>query len=252
MTEDLVILPTYNERENIAPLVEAIFTHSPSVHVVIVDDASPDGTGAVAESLAKVDARVHIIHRTGKLGLGSAYIAGFRYGLTGPYQYFVHMDADLSHNPRDIPHLLARARTGSDLVIGSRLLPDSRREKRRIHRRLLSRIGNLYARGLLDLHVRDLTTGFRCVRRRVLEAVNLDALHSDGYLFLIQTAYLFSRQGFQLEEVPIVFVDRRFGKSKFCFKDAAKTIGFVWHLWRDQDSAKSKMARPLRGSGDGI
>jgi len=234
MAEVLVILPTYNERDSIPSLVEGIFAHSPSAHVVIVDDGSPDGTGDVADTLAGADKRTHVIHRPGKLGLGSAWAAGFRYGLTRSYEYFVQMDADLSHDPSDLPRLLARAQKGTDFVIGSRLTPGSRTEKRKLHRRALSHIGNAYARSLLNVPAYDLTTGYRCLRRKTLEMLNLDALQASGYLFLIETAYLLSRQGCSIEEVPILFVDRKFGKSKFVATEAAKTIGFVWRLRRMQ------------------
>jgi len=232
MAEILVILPTYNERESIPSLVEGIFTHAASAHVVIVDDASPDGTGDVADRLAGADKRIHVLHRPGKLGLGSAWAAGFRHGLVQSYQYFVQMDADLSHDPSDLPRLLDCARKGTDLVIGSRLAPGSRTENRKLHRRVLSYIGNGYARTLLNTQAYDLTTGYRCLRRKALETLNLDGLQASGYLFLIETAYLLSRQGCSVEEVPILFVDRKFGKSKFAATEAAKTIGFVWRLRR--------------------
>lgn len=232
MAEVLVILPTYNERDSIPLLVKGIFAHCPSAHVVIVDDASPDGTGEVADKLAGADNRIHVIHRQGKLGLGSAWAAGFHYGLRRSYEFFIQMDADLSHDPSDLPRLLACAQKGTDVVIGSRLAPGSRTERRKLYRRALSHIGNAYARSVLNMTAYDLTTGYRCLRRKAVETLNLDALQPSGYLFLIETAYLLSRRGCSIEEVPILFVDRKFGNSKFAAGEAARTISFVWKLRR--------------------
>ena len=212
-----VCLPTYEERENLEPLVRAlvpIFAELESgSRVLVIDDASPDGTGEEAERLAAEHDFVEVLHRPRKEGLGPAYLAGFRVALAAGSEFVVEMDADFSHDPRDIPHLLA-ATAGADLAVGSRYVPGGGIRNWGPVRRSISRAGSLYARGLLGVPVRDLTSGFKCFRREVLEAIALDRISSVGYAFQIETVYRAVRAGFRVVEVPIVFADRTRGGSK--------------------------------------
>jgi glycosyltransferase involved in cell wall biosynthesis len=210
----LVIVPTYNERENIGSLVMELRRLAGDVHVLIVDDHSPDGTGALADALAAADAGVAVLHRAGKLGLGTAYISGFQYGLGRDYQYLCTMDADFSHNPASLPALLDKAATGYDLVVGSRYVPGGRVAGWPPLRKLISYVANLLAHWFLGIATRDCTAGFRCYRRAVLETVDLSAVFSTGYSFLIETAFLCQEAGFRIGEVPITFVNRTQGASK--------------------------------------
>ena len=210
----LVILPTYNEKENIEDLVLGIRNLANDFQVLVVDDNSPDGTGQIAENLVREDDGIHVLHRSGKLGLGSAYKAGFAFGLERDYQYLCTMDADLSHNPRILPQLVARASTGSDVVIGSRYIPGGQVEGSALLRRLISRIANVLAHVLLGIQANDCTAGFRCYKRTVLETLDFDSIFSNGYSFLIETAFRCQEAGFQISEVPITFINRRKGHSK--------------------------------------
>lgn len=209
----LVIIPTYNERENLIPLVGCLLELHPALDVLIVDDASPDGTGALADALAQQTGRVHVIHRSGKQGLGTAYVTGFRFALAHDYDLVVEMDADFSHRPSDLPRLLEAA-ARADVVIGSRYVPGGQAVDWSLLRRCISRGGSLWARLVLGLPVHDATSGFKCFRRRALEVLDLDAIRSNGYAFQVEVNYLCYRRGFRIREVPIVFVDRRVGKSK--------------------------------------
>lgn len=211
----LVILPTYNERENLARLVPAVLAVARDLDVLIVDDASPDGTGALAEQLAAASGRVAVLHRSGKLGLASAYIAGFRYGLARGYEHLIEMDADCSHRPADLPRLLAPVRAGrADLVLGSRWVPGGGTLRWPWHRRLISRGGSLYARAVLGLPLRDLTGGFKVFHQRVLRTINLATLRATGYGFQVELTYRAWRAGFRVRELPIVFAERAGGVSK--------------------------------------
>jgi dolichol-phosphate mannosyltransferase len=210
----LIVIPTYNERDNIQALVRSALEQLPRAHILIVDDASPDGTGEIADGLRDADPRIRVIHRPGKLGLGTAYIAGFRYGLARDYSYMIEMDADFSHDPKYLPRLLERAEDGADLVLGSRYIDGGGVENWGILRRFVSQGGSLYARSILGVKIRDLTGGFKCFRRRVLETLDLAAIRSEGYSFQIEMTYRAIREGFIVDEVPIVFVDRRVGQSK--------------------------------------
>jgi dolichol-phosphate mannosyltransferase len=209
----LVIIPTYNERENIEPIVTRLRESVPSAHVLVVDDASPDGTGAVADDLAAADARVQVLHRAGKAGLGAAYIAGFDWGLQAGYDVLVEMDADGSHAPEQLPRLLA-ALAGADLVLGSRWVPGGAVVDWPRSREAISRGGNLYARLALGVRVRDITGGFRAFRREVLERVDYAGVASQGYCFQVDLAWRALRAGFRVVEVPISFADRERGESK--------------------------------------
>ena len=210
----LMIVPTYNEKENIARLVGRLRALSGDVHVLVVDDNSPDGTGAIADGLAGADGGVFVLHRAGKLGLGTAYKAGFAFGLERGYSYLCTMDADFSHSPESLPHLLAKAAEGYDLVVGSRYVPGGAVEGWPPSRKVLSYGANRLAHLLLGVAIRDCTAGFRCYRRRVLETVDLDAIFSSGYSFLIEMAFHVQRAGFRCGEVPITFVNRTEGDSK--------------------------------------
>ncbi len=210
----LVILPTYNECENIQRLVGQIRSQPGDIHVLIVDDNSPDGTGRLADDMAAADPGVHVLHRAGKLGLGTAYKAGFGHGLQGGYRYLCTMDADFSHDPASLPALLNKAASGYDLVVGSRYVAGGRVVGSTATRKLVSYGANWLARVVLGVAVQDCTAGFRCYRRRVIETINLDAIFSSGYSFLIETAYVCQRAGFRIGETPITFTNRTQGASK--------------------------------------
>lgn len=212
----LVIVPTYNERDNIATVFERLFAASArdSVHLLVVDDASPDGTAAVVESFTANDDAVDLMRRGAKLGLGSAYLAGFRWGLERHYDIFLEMDADLSHDPADVPRLIAALDGGADLAIGSRYVLGGRIENWSGTRRLLSRAGNVYARMWLRFDVADATGGFRAYRRSALEGIELETIRSEGYAFQIEMAHRIHRAGGRIVEVPITFVERAAGASK--------------------------------------
>ena len=209
-----LILPTYNEAENLERMVEAVRERLPaSRRVLIVDDNSPDGTGEIADRLASAHSDVAVLHRERKLGLGPAYIAGFRRALAEGAELIIEMDADFSHDPAYLPQLL-RAVEDADLVIGSRYVPGGGVTEWGALRRLISRGGSAYSRAALGIDVRDLTGGFKCFRRRVLEAIDLDAINARGYAFQVETTYRAIQAGFRVLEVPIVFRDRREGSSK--------------------------------------
>ena len=209
----LIIIPTYNERENLPLLVDAIFGLQPDVHLLVVDDGSPDGTGDLADGLAERDERVHVVHRSGKLGLGTAYIKGFKWALERGYDFIFEMDADFSHQPKYIGDFLMAAK-GADLILGTRYIRGGGTEGWGPMRQLISRGGNLYARAVLWLPFKDLTGGFKCFRREVLEAIDLDAVKSEGYAFQIELTYRVYKAGFRIKEVPIIFPDRTRGDSK--------------------------------------
>ena len=230
MNEALIIIPTYNESENLKSLADQVLTALPSADLLIVDDNSPDGTGQLADELAAHNPRVHVLHRSGKLGLGTAYIAGFRYALSKGYEHIFEMDADFSHDPVYLPALLGAAKDGAGVVIGSRRVPGGGTENWGLSRQLISAGGSLYARTILGLGVRDLTSGFKCFRREVLAAIDLDAVHSNGYSFQIEMTYRAVRKGFSVAEVPIIFIDRRAGQSKMSSKIFAEAMGMVWRL----------------------
>jgi dolichol-phosphate mannosyltransferase len=225
----LVCIPTYNERENLPSLVEELLDTAP-VDVLVIDDNSPDGTGSVADLLARKNpSRVSVLHRAGKLGLGTAYIAGFRAGLERGYRRLLEMDADFSHQPRSVPSLL-QAAEAFDLVLGSRYVDGGGVVNWGIGRQLLSRGGSLYARSVLDLPIRDLTSGFKCFRREVLEAVDLATVRTVGYAFQIELTLRAVRLGFRVHEVPIVFYERAEGRSKMSRAIVAEAVTAVWKM----------------------
>jgi dolichol-phosphate mannosyltransferase len=209
----LVIIPTYNERENLPLIVRRVHAAQPDVHILVVDDGSPDGTGDLADRLAAADPQVQVMHRSRKQGLGAAYVAGFRWGLERGYDVLVEMDADGSHQPEQLPDLLA-ALCSADLVLGSRWVPGGHVVNWPLSRRLLSRGGNTYVRLMLGFGVRDATGGFRAFRRQTLEALTLEDVNSAGYCFQVDLAWRAVRRGFTVTEVPIGFVERELGTSK--------------------------------------
>jgi len=218
-----VCLPTYNERENLEPMLRALGeVLSAEDRILVIDDASPDGTGAVADRLAAELGFVEVLHRDRKDGLGRAYVAGFRVALERGADLVLEMDCDFSHDPADVPRLIAAA-AGADLVIGSRYVPGGGTANWGILRRLISRGGSLYTR-LLLMPVRDATAGFKCYRRDVLERLDLDAISARGYMFQIETTYRTRRAGFRVVEVPVRFVDRRVGQSKMSKAIVAEAI----------------------------
>jgi len=209
----LVIVPTYNERDNVESIIERIVESVPDANVLIVDDGSPDGTGKIANELAATNTRVHVLHRTAKAGLGAAYIAGFGWGLERDYDVLVEMDADGSHAPEQLPLLLA-ALGGADLVLGSRWVSGGTVVNWPKSRELISRSGNLYTRVALGISLRDATGGYRAYRRAVLEGIDYRDVASQGYCFQVDLAWRASRAGFRVVEVPITFADRERGESK--------------------------------------
>lgn len=224
-----VVIPTYNERENIAELIQRILEMS-RFRVLVVDDNSPDGTAAVVAKLAADEPRVGLLLRPEKRGLGSAYVAGFRRALAEGAAFICEMDADFSHDPSYLPQLLAAAETSYDLALGSRYVPGGGTTDWGIIRQLISRGGNLYARAILGLPVMDATGGFRCYRRRVLETINLDDIQSNGYAFQIELVYRTMRAGFRIGELPIIFPDRRVGRSKMSRRIVLEALINVWRL----------------------
>jgi dolichol-phosphate mannosyltransferase len=207
-----VCLPTYNEAENLEKMVRALGPHS--VDVLVIDDGSPDGTGEIADRLAGELDYVSVLHRTRKEGIGRAYIAGFEHVLAGDSELILEMDCDFSHDPADVPRLIAACEAGADLALGSRYVPGGGTRNWGLVRRIISWGGSFYARMLLGVGIRDLTGGFKCFRRHVLETLDLQAIESKGYAFQIETTYRVVRKGFRVEEIPIVFVDRTEGTSK--------------------------------------
>jgi dolichol-phosphate mannosyltransferase len=207
-----VCLPTYNERENIERMLRAL--EPLGVRVLVIDDNSPDGTGEIADRLAAELEFVSVLHRARKEGLGPAYLAGFRRALDDGAELVLEMDCDFSHDPSDVPRLIDACVSGADLALGSRYVPGGGTENWGLLRRIVSWGGSFYARTLLGARIRDLTGGFKCYRRHVLEAIDLDAIHSKGYAFQIEGTYRTLRKGFRVVEVPILFVDRAHGQSK--------------------------------------
>jgi dolichol-phosphate mannosyltransferase len=212
MRDATICLPTYNERENLESMLRALAAHD--VNVLVVDDNSPDGTGEIADRLAGELDFVSVLHRERKEGLGPAYLAGFRRALADGAEYVLEMDCDFSHNPADVPRLIDACRQGADLALGSRYIPGGGTDNWGLGRRIVSWGGSFYARVLLGVRIRDLTGGFKCYRRRVLETIDLDGIHSKGYAFQIEGTYRTLRKGFRVVEVPIRFVDRTEGTSK--------------------------------------
>jgi dolichol-phosphate mannosyltransferase len=226
----LVIVPTYNERDNLPILIDAVFAVLDKAHVLVVDDASPDGTGDVVDEMVARDSRVHVLHRQAKLGLGTAYIEGFKLALERGYDIVVEMDADMSHDPRFLPALIGAIQEGADVAVGSRNIPQGGVEGWGLGRQLLSKGGSLYSRVILGVDIRDLTTGYKAFSRRALEIIGVDEIRSNGYSFQIETTYRALCWGLHVVEVPIVFVDRRVGRSKMSRRVFVEAVGMVWKL----------------------
>jgi dolichol-phosphate mannosyltransferase len=226
----LILIPTYNERDNVGPIASAALGIMPEAEVLFIDDNSPDGTGHLLDQLCAADARIRVLHRPGKQGLGKAYLEGFRLGLASGHRYFIEMDADFSHDPRYLPDMVRMARAGADVVIGSRYVAGGGTENWGLLRQVISRGGGLYARTVLGVGLRDLTSGFVCYRREVLENLDLAAVQAEGYGFQIEMKYRALRGGFAVEEMPIVFVDRRVGQSKMSRRIFMEALGIVFRL----------------------
>jgi dolichol-phosphate mannosyltransferase len=222
----LIIIPTYNELENLPLLLKEIFVSVPAIDILIVDDNSPDGTGEVADRIAEEDPRLHVLHRAGKLGLGTAYIAGFQYAIEHAYDVAFEMDADFSHDPLYLPDFL-KAIEGADLVIGSRYIQGGKTPGWPLIRRLISGSGNVFARFMLGIPVRDCTGGFRCYRCQVLQQIELDTVQSRGYAFQIELTHRTMKHGFKIVETPITFMDRKYGSSKMSRKIMTEAFTFV-------------------------
>ena len=233
MESCLVIIPTYNEIENIHSVIDAVLAQGPQFSVLIVDDNSPDGTGEVVNILKQKESRIHLLQRAGKLGLGTAHIAGFRYGLSQGFDYIFEMDADFSHNPKDLPRLLEACVQGADMSIGSRYVKGGNIKNWSKDRLFLSYGASLYVKTITSLPVQDPTAGFICYHRRVLEALDLDKIKFVGYTFQIEMKYYAFIKGFKLAEVPITFVDREKGNSKMHANIVSEAIkGVLKMRWR--------------------
>ena len=226
----VVVIPTYNERENLPNIVPLVLEQDPRLEVLVIDDNSPDGTGELADALAAASPRVHVVHRSAKQGLGTAYRAGFRWAIEQGYDYVFEMDADFSHDPRHLPKFLAEIQD-ADLVIGSRYL------NRRVtvinwpmSRLMLSYFANVYARWVTGLKLWDSTGGYKCYRRRVLEGINLEQVRSNGYSFQIETSFRAWKRGFRIKEITITFSDRNVGRSKMSGAIVQEAIWMVWRL----------------------
>src|ERR1022692_2737799 len=229
----LVVTPTYNERDNLPRFVEAVRGTMPEADLLVVDDASPDGTGDLADSIAARDPNVRVMHRSGKHGLGTAYVEAFTRGLKNGYERFFEMDADLSHDVRYLPDFVRALDEGYDVVIGSRNIPGGNVEGWGPTRHFISKGGSFYSRAILGLAIRDLTSGYKAYTRRALEAIALGEIDSNGYSFQIEMTYRAVRRGMSVKEVPIVFVDRTLGRSKMSRKVFLEAVGMVWKLRLD-------------------
>jgi dolichol-phosphate mannosyltransferase len=255
LTRTLIVVPTYNERDNVADIARGMLEHAgaavaaaprasyaaaspgpakaadaPMLELLFVDDNSPDGTGDQLDRMSAADPRIHVLHRAGKLGLGTAYVEGFRWGLAQGFDVIIQMDADGSHDPRYLPLMLAELPKGADVVVGSRYVAGGGTANWGLGRRVLSKGGGLYARTVLGVAVRDMTAGFLCWTRAALEAIDLGSITSNGYSFQIETKYRALRRGLRLVEVPIVFVDRRVGQSKMSRAIVLEALTKVWRL----------------------
>jgi dolichol-phosphate mannosyltransferase len=225
----LVVVPTYNERKNIEQLIPRVLGQAPGIELLVVDDGSPDGTGEYVDEMAALDPRVHALHRPGKMGLGSAYVHAFKHALTTDVDLVIQMDADFSHDPDEIPNLIAQT-ADHDLAIGSRYISGANVANWPLRRLFLSYFANVYTHIITGLPVKDSTGGFKCFRRRVLEHIDLDTIRSDGYSFQIEVNFRSWRKGFSIVEIPIVFVDRHAGTSKMSRRIVWEAMWLVWRL----------------------
>lgn len=229
MSRALVVIPTYNEAENVRNLIPEVLTVNPDLEILVVDDSSPDGTGEVVKRMMASEPRIHLLQRGDKMGLGTAYVAGFRYAIEHCFDFIFEMDADFSHDARELPNFLAKMKD-HDLVIGSRYRNGVRVVNWPVRRLLLSYFANVYTRVITGLPVKDATGGFKCYRREVLESIDLDSIKSNGYAFQIEMTYKAWKKGFRIHEIPIVFVDRRVGTSKMSKRIVYEAVFMVWKL----------------------
>lgn len=229
MPKTLICMPTYNEADNIRPILAAIAEVVPTVHVLVIDDNSPDGTGDIADELAAADPRIHVLHRTQKEGLGKAYLAGFEWALARDYDYIIEMDADFSHQPKYLPEMIAQLGT-YDVVVGSRYVAGGGTRDWGALRQVISRGGGLYARTILGIDVQDLTAGFVGWRAHVLRDIDIERVEASGYVFQIEMKYRAYKRGYRLLEIPIVFPDRLVGESKMSPNIAAEALWRVWGI----------------------
>jgi dolichol-phosphate mannosyltransferase len=247
----LIVLPTYNERANLEQLVAAVYAQGP-FSILIVDDNSPDGTGQLAEDLKlRYPGRLDVLHRAGKLGLGTAYLAGFRWALERDYDYIFEMDSDFSHDPARLPTFL-REIESCDVVLGSRYVAGGSTPDWSLLRRIISRGGSIYARLVLGIPIRDLTGGFKCFRRDVLANLDLDSVRSNGYAFQIELNYRCFKRGFRLHEVPITFVDRRVGQSKMSGRIVVEATWLVWRMRFDRSIDRNSSDSEPNSNDEGI
>ena len=233
----LVIIPTYNEADSIEKVIELSFNYAPDIDILVVDDNSPDKTADIVKKLMKKEKRVELIERVAKEGLGTAYVAGFKYALERDYELIMEMDADLSHDPAEIPEFIKASKHG-DVVVGSRYLDGVNVVHWSIKRLILSYGANIYARIITGLEIHDTTSGFKCFKRKVLENIDLDLVHSGGYSFQIEMNFRASCKGYKIIEIPIIFTDRTVGKSKMNFSIMVEAAKVVWKLKYQQLSGK--------------
>lgn len=229
MPKTLVITPTYNESENVERLINTVLSQDAETEMLIVDDNSPDGTGTIVERMQAGNSRIHLIKRSGKMGLGTAYVAGFKYAIEKKFDYVMEMDADFSHDPNEIPNFLRKIKD-FDVVLGSRYIDGVRILNWPIRRLILSYGASLYTRIITGMSIKDTTGGFKCFRRKVLESIDLDAIHSNGYAFQIEMNFKAWKKGFKIVEHPIIFVDRTHGASKMSKNIIYEAVFLVWKL----------------------
>ncbi len=243
MNRTVIVMPTFNERENLPRMVQRLLALSVPVDLLVVDDNSPDGTGKLADELAAQHPEIHVLHRAEKNGLGRAYLAGFQWALERDYEFIFEMDGDFSHNPDDVPAMLAAAET-ADLVLGSRYLNGIRIINWPLHRLMLSKGAALYVRIITGMPITDPTGGYKCFRRRALTALNLAAVQSNGYSFQIELTHKLWRQGYQVVEVPIIFTERVKGHSKMSGNIVREALLMVWRLWLQNGCRRSPRCAP--------
>ena len=248
MNKALVVIPTYNEKENVEAIAEAILGSCPDADILFVDDNSPDGTGHIADAMSKQMERIHVLHRKSKQGLGRAYVAGFGWALERGYEFVLEMDADFSHDPEDVARLLEAA-GDADLALGSRYVGGIRIINWPLNRLILSKSASLYVRMITGMPFTDPTGGFKCFRRTVLEAIDLEHIRSNGYSFQIEMTHQAWMKGFHITEVPIVFEERRSGQSKMNMSIVREALWIVWRIaFRSQFRRRPRAAHPLSTS----
>ena len=245
MSRPLIIIPTYDEKDNVRPIARAVHAVCPEAHILYIDDNSPDRTGDIVDAMCAEDPRIHVVHQSGKGGLGRAYIAGFKWGLQRDYACMMEMDADFSHDPREIPNFLRKIET-ADLVLGTRYLHGIRITNWPLHRLVLSKGASMFVRLVTGLPVSDSTGGFKCFRREVLESIDLDSIISNGYAFQIEMTFNAWLLGYRIDEVPITFEDRRAGYSKMSLAIASEAWWLVWRLALRNGFRRQPAARPVR------